>query len=85
MDTTVPSLPHLFQQLGLPTGPEEMAAFLRDHQLPAAVRVSEAPFWNEGQRQFLREEWREDAEWAIAVDALNEALHADAAVHGPRG
>ena len=44
MDTTVPSLPHLFQQLGLPTGPEEMAAFLRDHQLPAAVRVSEAPF-----------------------------------------
>jgi len=85
MDTTESSMTNLFLQLGLSADKDDIAAFLRDHQLPAAVRVSEAPFWNEGQRQFLREEWREDAEWAIAVDALNEALHADAAVHGPRG
>ena len=78
MDTTESSMTNLFLQLGLPAGKDEIAAFIREHQLPEDVRVSEATFWNEGQRQFLREEWREDADWAIVVDELNEALHADA-------
>ena len=78
MDTTASSMTNLFLQLGLPAGKDEIAAFIREHQLPEDVRVSEATFWNEGQRQFLREEWREDADWAIVVDELNEALHADA-------
>ena len=78
MDTTARSMTTLFEQLGLPAGDGEIAAFLREHQLPEDVRVSEAPFWNAGQRQFLREEWVEDADWAIVVDELNEALHADA-------
>ena len=78
MDTTAHNMTTLFEQLGLPAGEQEIAAFLREHQLPEDVRVSEAPFWNAGQRQFLREEWVEDADWAMVVDALNEALHADA-------
>jgi hypothetical protein len=78
MDTTESSMTNLFLQLGLPAGKDEIAAFIRDHQLPEAVLASEAPFWSDGQRQFLREEWREDADWAIVVDELNEALHADA-------
>ena len=78
MDTTAHNMTTLFEQLGLPAGEQEIAAFLREHQLPEDVRVSEAPFWNAGQRQFLREEWVEDADWALVVDALNEALHADA-------
>ena len=78
MDTTASNMTNLFLQLGLPAGKDEIAAFLREHQLPEGVRVSEAPFWNDGQRQFLGEEWGEDADWAIVVDALNEALHADA-------
>ena len=78
MDTTASTMTHLFQQLGLPAGKDEIAAFIDAHQLAEDVRVSEAPFWNDGQRQFLREEWGEDADWAIVVDALNEALHADA-------
>ena len=78
MDTTASNMTNLFLQLGLPAGKDEIAAFLRAHQLPEDVRVSEAPFWNDGQRQFLREEWGEDADWAIVVDELNEALHADA-------
>ena len=41
-------------------------------------RAWHAPFWNDAQRQFLREELREDADWAIVVDELSEALHADA-------
>ena len=56
MDTTPSSMTNLFLQLGLPAGKDEIAAFLRAHQLPEDVRVSEAPFWNDGQRQFLREE-----------------------------
>ena len=78
MDTTAHDMTTLFEQLGLPAGEDEIAAFLREHQLPEDVRVSEAPFWNAGQRQFLREEWVEDADWAIVVDEFNEALHADA-------
>ena len=78
MDTTPTSMTNHNQQHGQPAGKHEIAAFLRAHQLPEDVRVSEAPFWNDGQRQFLREEWGEDADWAIVVDALNEALHADA-------
>ena len=78
MDTTPSSMTNLFLQLGLPAGKDEIAAFLRSHQLPEDVRVSEAPLWNHGHRQFLREELGEDADRAIGVDALNEALHADA-------
>jgi hypothetical protein len=73
---------NLFLQLGLPAGKDEIAAFIRDHQLPEDVRVSEAPFWNTAQRQFLGEEWGEDADWAIVVDELNEALHFDAVAAG---
>ena len=78
MDTTESNMTNLFLQLGLPASKEQIAAFIRDHQLPEGVRVSEAPFWNDGQRQFLREELGEDADWAIIVDEFSEALHAEA-------
>ena len=65
----------LWEETGIRATPQH---FIRMHQLPEDVRVSEAAFWNEGQRQFLREEWVEDADWAIVVDEFNEALHADA-------
>lgn len=78
MDTTTSSMTNLFLQLGLPAGKDEIAAFIRDHQLPEDVRLADASFWSDGQRQFLREELGEDADWAIIVDELSEALHADA-------
>ena len=78
MDTNPSSMTNLFLQLGLPAEKAEIAAFIRDHQLAEDVRVSEAPFWNDGQRQFLREQLVVDADWAIIVDELSEALHADA-------
>ncbi|HWS78229.1 MAG TPA: DUF2789 domain-containing protein [Thermomonas sp.] len=78
MDTTESSMTNLFLQLGLPAGKDEIAAFFRDHQLPEDMRVSEAPYWNDGQRQFLREQLVVDADWAIVVDELSEALHVDA-------
>ena len=78
MDTTVPRMANLFLQLGLPADAAAIAAFIDAHQLPERVRVFEARFWNDGQRHFLREQLAEDAEWAIIVDELNEALHVDA-------
>ena len=78
MDTTESCMTNLFLQLGLPAGKDDIARFIREHQLPEDLLISEAPFWNDGQRQFIREDWREDADWAIVVDELNEALHADA-------
>ena len=78
MDTTESCMTNLFLQLGLPAGKDDIARFIREHQLPETLLISEAPLWNDGQRQFIREEWREDADWAIVVDELNEALHADA-------
>lgn len=78
MDTTESNMTNLFLQLGLPAEKTEIAAFIRDHQLAEDVRVSEAPYWNDGQRQFLREQLVVDADWAIIVDELSEALHADA-------
>jgi hypothetical protein len=64
--------------LGLEASEEAIAAFIRDHQLSNEIRLIEAPYWNDGQRQFLTEQLRSDAEWAIVVDELSEALHADA-------
>ena len=78
MDTTESNMTNLFLQLGLPAEKHEIAEFIRIHQLPEDVRVSEAEFLSDSQRQFLREEWVEDAVWAIVVDELNQALHADA-------
>lgn len=78
MDTTESNMTNLFLQLGLPAEKNEIADFIRGHQLAEDVRVSEAPYWNDGQRQFLREQLVVDADWAIIVDELSEALHGDA-------
>lgn len=77
MDTTETRMTTLFEQLGLESSNDAIAAFILQHQLPADVKVTEAPYWNDGQRQFLGEQLKTDAEWAIVVDELNEALHAD--------
>lgn len=66
----------LFEQLGLPSDPASIDAFIAEHApLPNGVKVSEAPFWSESQGAFLKEELMEDAEWAPIVDELNARLH----------
>ena len=65
----------LFEQLGLPSDPASIDNFIADHApLPNHMKLAEAPFWNEGQRALLRDEWIEDAEWAPIVDELNVRL-----------
>lgn len=66
----------LFEQLGLPSDPDSIDDFIARHApLPNEVKLADAPFWNESQRAFLRDEWIEDAEWAPFVDELNVRLH----------
>jgi hypothetical protein len=78
MDETTPRMTNLFLQLGLDAGEQDIARFIQGHQLPLETSIGEAPFWNEGQRQFVREKIASDDAWAIVVDQLNEALHEDA-------
>lgn len=69
------SLQDLFAQLGLPSGAEAVERFIETHRpLPADQRLVDAPFWNKAQRQFLREAFNEDADWAEPVDELDALL-----------
>jgi len=75
MEPTVHAFSELFAQLGLPSDPASIRAFIADHApLADDIRLEEAGFWSPAQAQLLREERAEDADWAIVVDQLNLAL-----------
>jgi len=68
------SLRTLFEQLGLPSSNEEIAVFIRDHQLSNGEKLAKAPFWTEAQANFLAESLKGDSDWAIQVDELAVSL-----------
>lgn len=68
----------LFAQLGLDDSDEFIAKFVKKNQLDKDALLSDAPFWSEKQRMFIKDEWRRDAMWSLAIDDLNERLHKDA-------
>lgn len=77
MDNLNPTMPDLFQQLGLPSEESDIRKFISEHRpLPPNTRLADASFWTEAQSRFLRDELAEDAEWAEVVDQLNLALSA---------
>ena len=82
MSNAIPRMTNLFLQLGLDAGEEAIAQFIKNHQLPADMHISDAPYWNDGQRQFLSEQIASDAAWAVVVDQLSESLHEDAVKAG---
>ena len=75
MSNTRPRMTHLFEQLGLDSSEEAIAQFIENHQLAADLFLTEADFWTDGQRQFLKEKLSSDGSWALVVDQLNESLH----------
>lgn len=75
MELTTPTLATLFEQLGLDADDASIDAFVDAHRLPDDVKLSDADFWTSQQASFLKEELREDAEWAPVVDELNVLLH----------
>lgn len=79
MITAEPTMTHLFDQLGLDSSPEAVRRFIETHRLDKGTLLVEAPFWNDAQRALFSQQWQADAAWAIVVDQLSEALHADPA------
>jgi hypothetical protein len=77
MEAPVHQLSELFRQLGLPDDGPAIQQFIATHRpLAGAIRLADAPFWNAGQAQFLREEIADDADWAELVDTLDNRLRA---------
>lgn len=66
---------HLFEQLGLPSDDQAIAAFIKANgPLDEQLKLPDAPFWSRAQADFLREAVVDDADWAELVDALSLAL-----------
>lgn len=77
MESSLHTMSNLFAQLGLPSEPAEIRAFIdRYRPLSSALRLHQAPFWTPAQAGFLREEIAEDADWAEVVDHLDRELRA---------
>lgn len=76
METSFHRFSDLFAQLGLPSDEAEIRRFISSHRpLPADMRLADAPFWSPAQAALLREQVRQDADWAEVIDQLNVALH----------
>ena len=76
MELSTHTLGNLFEQLGLKSDPSSIDAFVAKHSpLPNEVKLIDAEFWTPQQARFLKEELREDADWAPVVDELNVLLH----------
>lgn len=74
MDMTTHDMATLFAQLGLDNSPSDIKDFIASHKLPAELSLSEASFWTEAQANFLKENWRQDADWCVVIDQLNVQL-----------
>ncbi len=75
MDTSQQTLNTLFDQLGLDSSDDAIEQFIQTHRLPAEVKISDADFWSEGQRAFLKDAYKLDNHWNPVVDNLNALLH----------
>lgn len=69
------NLTNLFDQLGLPSSERDIEDFIHAHRpLDAKIPLSKAPFWTDGQAQFIKEQIREDADWAVVIDKFDTSL-----------
>lgn len=77
MITAEPTMTNLFDQLGLDSSPEGIKQFILSHRLEKDTLLVDAPFWSDAQRALFSQQWHADATWALVVDQLSEALHAE--------
>ncbi len=69
------TMTNLFAQLGLPSEEAAVENFIATHRpLENGVALYRAPFWSAAQREFLKEEIIEDADWSAVIDELNGRL-----------
>jgi hypothetical protein len=75
MEANLHTMSNLFAQLGLANAPGAIDAFIAAHRpLANDIPLYRAPFWNPSQRDFLKEEIIDDADWAGVIDELNARL-----------
>lgn len=75
MDTSQHSLGTLFEQLGLPSGRDDIERFIaRYAPLPSDIALQDAPFWSASQSHFLEEGLEDDSDWAEVIDELDALL-----------
>ncbi len=75
MEPTVHRFRDLFAQLGLPSDNESIGRFIESNRpLPGDVLLADAPCWTPAQAALLKEQLRQDADWAEVIDQLNLAL-----------
>ncbi|OCQ18431.1 hypothetical protein A7985_23530 [Pseudoalteromonas luteoviolacea] len=74
MDTSYHSLKSLFSQLGLENSDEHISQFIDCNKLQSHILIKDAPFWNEGQKNFIEESLNEDADWSEVIDELDALL-----------
>lgn len=75
MESPIHDFNALCQQLGLPSEPEALQAFISQHSpLAEAIELADAPFWSPSQATFLSEQLHKDADWAEVIDQLNLLL-----------
>ena len=77
MITAEPTMTNLFDQLGLDSSPEGIKQFILSHRLEKDTLLVDAPFWTDAHRALFSQLWHADATWALVVDQLSEALHAE--------
>ncbi|MBP5106699.1 DUF2789 domain-containing protein [Pseudomonas protegens] len=76
MEAPTHNLEGLFDQLGLDSSPAAIDGFIARHSpLDEDLKMIDAPFWTPQQADFLKQQLREDADWAPVVDELNLRLH----------
>jgi len=69
------TLNDLFAQLGLPNDEQNIEKFIKQHRpLSQSINISDAPWWTESQREFLREGILDDENWSYPIDELSELL-----------
>lgn len=75
MENQLHTLSNLFAQLGLPNDEAAIDQFIASHRpLANDIALYRAPFWSAAQRDFLKAEIIEDADWAAVIDDLNGRL-----------
>ncbi|WP_053185343.1 DUF2789 family protein [Pseudomonas thivervalensis] len=65
----------LFDQLGLPSEGEAIDDFIMANPLPPKIKLVEAGFWSDLQKELLQDWLLADGEEAVLVDQLNVRLH----------
>lgn len=75
MENQLHSFTDLFDQLGLPSGTNDIQRFIVQHRpLASHIALCEAAFWTASQAKFLRDQIINDADWANVVDEFDNSL-----------